>query len=148
MSNPSKAKGTRAETKVARYLSNHGFPTERKALAGSADKGDLRMKLSDGREVTLEVKAGEQTNNPSRSLMTKWKEQTLIEGANAYTKAVLVIVKARRRFIDSEVWIPNYTGSYGWSWPNWPDGMVGWTMVHLDDFVSMNLGYSMIPGED
>lgn len=41
MSNPSKAKGTRMETQVVEYLTHHGVPCERRALAGAQDKGDI-----------------------------------------------------------------------------------------------------------
>ncbi len=125
MANRSKDIGTRAETKVARYLSSKGFPTERKALAGAADKGDLRMTLPDGTEVTLEVKAGAQTSYCPRGLMDKWKEQTLVEAHNSGCKAALVIVRYNRKFRDAEVWIPNAL----WG------GRVGWSMSYLDDFV-------------
>lgn len=125
MANPSKAKGTRAETKVVRYLVDHGIHAERKALAGSTDKGDLRMLLKDGTEVTLEVKAGKQTSNYSRSMMSEWREQTLVESINSGCPAMLVIVRYRRAFADTEVWMPN----------NQWGGQPGWTMVYLDDFV-------------
>lgn len=37
-----RAKGTAAETAVVRYLREHGFPhAERRALHGTADKGDI-----------------------------------------------------------------------------------------------------------
>lgn len=123
MSNPSKAKGTRAETKVSRYLTERGIRTERKALAGSADEGDLRMMLPDGTEVALEVKAGKQTYNYSRSQLAEWQRQTSVESSNAGCPAMLVIVRYRRRFEDSEVWMPC---------KEW--GSCGWTMVHIDDF--------------
>ena len=42
MANPSKAKGTAAETLVVRYLQAFGWPqAERRALAGIQDKGDV-----------------------------------------------------------------------------------------------------------
>lgn len=128
MSNPSKAIGTRAETKVARHLSAHGLPTERKALAGSADKGDLRMTLPSGEEVTVEVKAGEQTRSCPRYKIERWKEQTLEEGRNSGCRPVLVVVKYRRQFKDTEVWIPNELWMSGYKF------MSAWTMMYLDDF--------------
>lgn len=123
MSNPSKQIGTKAETKVARYLSDHGLPTSRKALAGNADEGDLRMLSKDGTEVTLEVKAGKQTANYTRSQLTEWKRQTVAESRNSGCPAVLVIVRYRRAFGSAEVWIPC---------EEW--GMLGWTMVYIDDY--------------
>lgn len=122
MANPSKAKGTRAETKVARYLTVHGVPAKRKALAGSDDEGDLCM-LVHGAEVAAEVKAGKQTYNYSRSQLEEWQRQAMVESLNSGCPAVLIIVRYRRRLEDCEVWIPC---------EEW--GELGWTMVHLDDY--------------
>ena len=42
MSNPSKQRGTAAETAVVAWLRLNGYPhAERRALAGQADKGDI-----------------------------------------------------------------------------------------------------------
>lgn len=42
MANPSKRKGTDAETAIVTYLQNQGFPAcERRALHGSGDRGDV-----------------------------------------------------------------------------------------------------------
>lgn len=127
MANKSKAKGTAAETKVARYLSGRGLPTKRKALAGSLDEGDLCMTLPNGKEITIEVKTGKQTWNYNRRQMMDWKLQTLVEGANSHCRAVLVIVRYRRLFRDSEVWMPNRDNK-------------GWTMMYLDEFVEFCKG--------
>lgn len=124
MANPSKEKGTKAETKVARYLTDRGLPTERRALAGANDMGDLRMLLPSGEEVTLEVKAGKQTQSFPRSRMDKWKRETLQESRNSKCRCALVIVKYRRAFADTEVWLPN--SQWG--------GVNGWTMIHIDMF--------------
>lgn len=120
MSNPSKKKGTTAETKVVKYLNAHGVHAERKALAGEKDKGDLRAMFPDGTEVTIEVKAGMQTANPSRSMMDLWLCQTIREGWNADTPAyALVVVRYRHKLCDAEVWIPRDKGR---------------TMLYLDEF--------------
>lgn len=125
MANPSKRKGTVAETKVSNYFNEHGLRTERKALAGSNDEGDLRTFLPDGEEVTVEVKTGQQTQNYPRSRLDDWKRQTLQEGHNSGCRPILVIVRYRRRFTDAEVWLPN---------SRW-GGQNGWTMAYIDDFV-------------
>jgi hypothetical protein len=40
--NPSKVRGTRAETAVVTYLREHGYPhAERRALNGAKDRGDI-----------------------------------------------------------------------------------------------------------
>ena len=42
MTNPSKQKGTTFETAIVNYLNANGYPyAERRALAGSVDKGDI-----------------------------------------------------------------------------------------------------------
>lgn len=123
MANPSKAKGTRAETRVASYLTTHGLPTSRRALAGSSDEGDLRMTLPDGSEMTVEVKAGKQTASYSRRQLEAWKRQTEVESFNAGCPGILVIARYRRSLFDAEVWIPT---------EEW--GRAGWTMVYLDDY--------------
>lgn len=42
MANPNKAKGTKAERDVVRYLADAGFPhVERRALTGAKDQGDI-----------------------------------------------------------------------------------------------------------
>lgn len=129
MANPSKVKGTRAETKVVRYLDDHGIRVERKALAGAADVGDLRLFLPDGTEVTVEVKAGKQTQNYPRSRVAEWRRQTLVESENSGCPAMLVIVRYNRKLSDAEVWMPN--SQWG--------GQVGWTMAYLDEF-AMEMG--------
>lgn len=127
MPNPSKKKGTVAETKVKNYFNDHGLRCERKSLAGSADEGDLRLCMPDGVEVTVEVKTGKQTQNYPRSRLEEWKRQTLVESRNSGCQSMLVIVRYRRNFSDSEVWLPNH---------QWQcDTMPAWTMMHIDEFV-------------
>ena len=128
MSNPSKAKGTRAETKVKRYFNDHGLRCERKALAGSDDEGDLRLYLDDGTEVAIEVKAGRQTSNYNRTALNEWKGQTLKESINSGCPSMLVIVRYRRAFEDAEVWMPNSI---------WGGQEPGWTMMYIDDLVKL-----------
>lgn len=125
MSNPSKVIGTKAETKVARFLTQRGLRTGRRAPAGSDDEGDLRMLLPGGEEVTLEVKAGRQTKDPSRSKLEDWKRQTLVESENSGCRSALVVVRYNKPFVNAEVWLPN---------SQWGGRMRGWTMQYIDDF--------------
>lgn len=125
MANRSKQIGTNGETRVKRYLNDHGLTTVRKALAGSDDEGDLRMLLRDGTEVAVEVKSGKQTRDPSRSLMEEWRRQTIDEGVNAGTLSILIVPRYRKELHNAEVWVPNET----WF------GHEGWTMMYLSDFV-------------
>jgi Holliday junction resolvase len=141
MSNPSKSKGTRAETRVARYMNERGVKTTRRALAGNADEGDLRVELKDGTELTLEVKAGTQTANYGRTLFTKWQEQTIVEGNNSGCHPVLVIVRHRRPLANAEVWMPCYeweTNENKWAFGL---GNNAWAMMYLNEFVSWLMEY-------
>ena len=67
MSNPSKAKGTAAETAVVRLATAMGIPAKRVALAGAADQGDVWLwPEGNGARVVVEVK--------SRSKAWTWTE--------------------------------------------------------------------------
>lgn len=126
MSNPSKQKGTRAESRVTKYLNANGLRAERRPLAGSRDHGDLRAFLIDGEEVTIEVKTGRQTQNYSRATMEEWRRQTMEESANSGCRGILVIVRYKRVLESAEVWLPN---------SQWNRECNGWTMMYLDEFV-------------
>jgi len=102
MSNKSKAKGTRAESAIVRYLNEHGIKAERRALHGSADIGDILV----GDDLIIEVKAGQQTAAPSRTQMIEWLNQTIVEGENCGLPSVLCVVRYRRKLEDAEIWIP------------------------------------------
>ena len=102
MSNKSKAKGTRAESSIVKYLVSHGIKAERRALHGKADIGDILV----NDELVIEVKAGQQTAAPSRTQMTEWLNQTIVEGENCGSPAVLCVVRDRRKIEDAEIWIP------------------------------------------
>ena len=57
MSNPSKDKGTAAETAVVKLAAAMGIPAKRVALAGAADQGDVWLwPEGDGARVVVEVK--------------------------------------------------------------------------------------------
>ena len=126
MANPSKQKGTRAETKVAAYLCERGIQAERRPLKGASDMGDLRAFLADGTEITVEVKAGKQTFNPLRPDVEVWKRQTIAESANAGCPGALVIVRYRRLIENAEVWLP--VGQ----WIS--EGSDKWAMMYLNEF--------------
>lgn len=72
MSNPSKQKGTAAETAVVRLLRYH-WPAERRALHGALDKGDIAGVPG----VVVEVK------NCARMELAGWLDQALVERDNA-----------------------------------------------------------------
>lgn len=136
MANTSKTIGTHAETRVKNYFNSHGLRCERKALAGSADEGDLRLYLPMGTEVTVEVKSGKQTANYPRSRIDEWKRQTLEESENSGCPSLLIIVRYMRRLDSIEVWIPNDQWYDAYSC--YKDDICvpsGWTMMYLGDFV-------------
>lgn len=119
MSNPSKQKGTRAETKVVRYLKEHGVDARRKALSGSKDEGDVELpELC----VSLEVKSGKQTDKYNRAQLNEWLRQAREEQENARQRCYLVVARHGRSVKDYEVW-----------WKMHPDSKV-MQMQYLDDW--------------
>lgn len=131
--NKSKAKGTKAETKVLRFIRERStFPVSRRALSGSNDQGDLLIQISQKTFVVVEVKTGKMTSNPNRNQLTEWMRQADIEAENSrkanlentYLPA-LVVVRYNRKIQDADVYTPQH-GSNNLSEP-----------VHLwlDEFV-------------
>lgn len=104
MSNPSKKKGTAAETRVVKYLKEKGLDAERLALHGSKDEGDVRFYNQWLDEFRLEIKAGKQTENPNRKLFEEWVGQTMIEQMNSGIKTFLVIARFNRQVKDYDVY--------------------------------------------
>lgn len=106
MTNKPKAIGTRAETKVVRFLEEHGIKAERRALHGNQDLGDILVPEWNN---ILEVKAGKQTDKYNRKLKEEWLKQTVDEACNASSKdnlfeGFLVIAVHGRSTKDYEVW--------------------------------------------
>jgi hypothetical protein len=86
MSNPSKQKGTSAETAVVKHLVNNGFPeAERRTLSGANDKGDI----SGIKDVCLEVKDHKKIN------LAGWIKELEVERRNALATTGAVIHKKR-----------------------------------------------------
>lgn len=111
MANPSKAKGTRAETKVVNYLKAAGLEAKRQPLSGNKDIGDVICNVSNKefkKPFILEIKTGKQTENPSRSQLSEWMRQAEVEAENADGNAVLVVVRYRRKLEDADVWFRYY----------------------------------------
>lgn len=105
MANPSKKKGTKAETEVVNFLADYGIVAERMALSGAKDKGDIKVIESNyGKPLVFEVKAGKQTQNPSRSDIEDWLAQARVEGENSGCDCMLVIRRYKRNIADAEVW--------------------------------------------
>lgn len=68
----SRAKGTAFETAIVNYLVGEGFPVERRALAGSLDKGDIA-----GLPVAVEAK------NVKATALAAWVDEADAEAVNA-----------------------------------------------------------------
>lgn len=89
MANRPKDKGTWAETQVALYLRDHGWPyAERRALAGVTDKGDVTGCPG----LAWEVKYA---NAGIR--MGAWITETYIERANAGADHAVLVIKPKGR---------------------------------------------------
>jgi len=81
-----KQKGTAAETAVVKYLREHGFPyAERRALHGTADKGDI----TGCGPVVFEVK------NHAKLDLAGWIKELEAEMVNADVQVGAVIAKKR-----------------------------------------------------
>jgi hypothetical protein len=90
MSNPSKARGTQAESSVAAYFRKRGWPfAERRTLSGSADKGDLAGIHGIAGTFVGEVKSCKTVNVPG------WLREAAAEQANAGASVSAVISKPR-----------------------------------------------------
>jgi hypothetical protein len=90
MTNPSKAKGTAAETAVVRYARAHGFPlADRLTLSGRYDRGDVL--LAPG--AVLEVKAGKAATGASYGQVLAWLDETERERVNAHADVAALVVQ-------------------------------------------------------
>ena len=87
MSHPSKVRGTRWESAVRDWLSEHGYPAFRPALHGAADKGDL---FGIG-NVTIQCK------DTAKIDLAGAVDDAIEQAHNAGTDHFVVIQKRRRR---------------------------------------------------
>ena len=133
MSTKAKARGTETERLVVRYLQQEGFTrAERRALAGSADKGDVTG--IDG--VVIEVK-GDRSNR-----LSAWKTETVKEAENAKAGMYLLVVRVAHKSVERwEAHVPwNLLGSghleFGW-------GLEDWQWVRMD----LRLAVSMLKAQ-
>jgi Holliday junction resolvase len=126
MANLSKKKGTNAESKVVRYLEDHGFVARRLALAGSNDPGDIEAYAPDSMDkIIIEVKAGKQTAAPNRTQIEEWCRQTKIEAKNSNAEhGVLVVVRFHRNLKDADVYIPYEHSRVHWYFDDWVNHII------------------------
>lgn len=86
MVNKSKIKGTRFETDLVDYLTTQGAPhAERRALAGTLDRGDVTGTPG----IVWEAK------NCQTMSLAGWVDEMLVECANASTRLGVVVHKRR-----------------------------------------------------
>jgi Holliday junction resolvase len=95
----SKAKGTRAESDCVKYLRERWPQAERRALAGSKDKGDIA-----GVPATVgEVKAA------AKIQLRKWQLETLEEMDNAGADNCFLVIKVPYKSVSRwDFWVPAY----------------------------------------
>lgn len=106
--NPSRAKGTAAETAVARYLISRGITAHRAPLHGSEDRGDIwAAPTAHGYRVVVEVKAGAQAHNPSLPQVEAWQAEAEAEAGRVADCDMAILVLKRRG--SAKVW----------DWPAW-----------------------------
>lgn len=91
MANPSKRKGTAAESAVRDFALSMNVPADRAALSGAADRGDVWLW---GGEVVIEVKDCPKsfTHFPRGVLLADWWDQTERESARVSQCAVGLLV--------------------------------------------------------
>lgn len=92
MANPSKQKGTAAETAAVRWFRAHGFPhTDRQPLRGNRDSGDLTLTVGLVVEVKAHALAGKGQAPPA--LLATWMRQCEAERAAAGADYCPLVVK-------------------------------------------------------
>lgn len=98
MTNYPKARGTRFESDVRRHMvARLGDPRiERRALAGSRDKGDLRGIYAHGWEGIAECKSHKDV---TPGMLAEWRRQSIEERGNADADFVLLIVRRPNRAV-------------------------------------------------
>lgn len=74
------------------FLRAHGFPhSERRALSGSVDKGDIAGCIG----LCFEVKGGKTAETASDGQVLKWLEETETERVNAKADIGILVMKRR-----------------------------------------------------
>ena len=92
MANPSKAKGTSAESAVVKYMRLNGFGgADRQPLRGNRDAGDIGLTAG----IVIEVKAHKSagTGQPAAGQLFDWMAQAECERVNAGAAMCPLIVK-------------------------------------------------------
>jgi hypothetical protein len=104
MANPSKSKGTLAESALVKYLHSLGVEdAKRQPLSGNKDIGDV---LSHNGSVVWEVKnysGPASVGQPPQGQLAQWVYQTDVEAANAGAAYGVLVVK-RKGTTDVGMW--------------------------------------------
>lgn len=112
MTNPSKDKGTRAETALARHFNRHGIPTDRRPPKGNQDDGDL---WAHGGKVVIEVK-WRKTRQSDEEIQRMWgevnREAAKVPNCEA---AALIINRPGRGETRADQWWAVLTAQ-DWAW--------------------------------
>jgi len=117
--NRSNAKGTAAESAVRDYLLARGITAVRSALHGKADRGDVHaFPTAAGYRLVIEVKAGEQTANPTMTQVRAWQQEANVEAARTPDADAAVLVLKRRGSAKPEQWPAWVTVGDVESWHN------------------------------
>lgn len=117
--NPSKAKGTAAESAVVRYLLSRGITATRAPLHGAQDRGDVwAFPTTAGYRLVVEVKAGEQSANPTMTQVRAWQSEANAEAARVPDADAAVLVLKRRGSAKPEDWPAWVTVGDVESWHN------------------------------
>lgn len=90
MVNKAKNKGTAGESAVVKALRANGFEgAERRALAGSADLGDILVAPG----VIAEVKTGHHAKDASHEQIMRWLDETERERRNAKAALAFLVIQ-------------------------------------------------------
>lgn len=94
MTNPSKAKGTAAESAVLAALRDMEHPEAlRVVLHGSSDWGDVHYTARSGALVAVEVKGGTAAEKASSGTIERWLDEAAAEARNSGRPLAMVVTK-------------------------------------------------------
>ena len=99
--NKNKAKGTAAETAFVRWMTEQGYPCERRALNGKADRGDVA-----GLPFVIEIKSG------SRLAIPQWLAELAQEMKNDNNDQGYLIIKPKGKGKVEEWWVVTTVGRW------------------------------------
>jgi hypothetical protein len=117
--NPSKNRGTAAETAVTRYLLARDITAVRSALHGKEDRGDVHaFPTAVGYRLVIEVKAGEQAANPTMAQVRAWQREANVEAARVPDADMACLVLKRKGSAKPQDWPAWVTVGDVESWRN------------------------------